>query len=261
MRVIRSAARMQSFSKTRKSRRQTIALVPTMGALHQGHLSLVRRARQIADIVVVSIYVNPSQFGPNEDLASYPRTFDEDAAACRRLKVDVLFAPTALYAQNHSTWVEESSLSRGRCGESRPTHFRGVATVVAKLFNIVLPDVVMFGQKDAQQCDVITRMVRDLNFPVRVRVLPTVRERDGLAMSSRNRYLTDDERKQAPEFHRALRTAAQAGPARAAGAARRLLKNRGFRVDYAEVASGRLCAAIFLGKARLIDNVRVESRK
>lgn len=261
MRVIRSAARMQSFAKARKSRRQTIALVPTMGALHEGHLALIRRARQIADIVVVSIYVNPSQFGPNEDLASYPRTFGEDAAACRRLRVDVLFAPTALYAPDHSTWVEESSRSLGRCGASRPTHFRGVATVVAKLFNSVLPDVAIFGQKDAQQCDVITRMVRDLNFPVRVRVEPTVRERDGLAMSSRNRYLTDGERKKAPEFYRALRTAAKAGAGRAAATARRLLKDRGFRVDYAEVANGRLCAAIYLGKARLIDNVRVNPQK
>ncbi|HPA19838.1 MAG TPA: pantoate--beta-alanine ligase [Verrucomicrobiae bacterium] len=261
MRVIRSAARMQSFARGCKRRGLRIAFVPTMGALHAGHLSLIRRARSAADVVVVSIYVNPTQFGPREDLAAYPRTFRRDATACRRLGADVLFAPAGLYAADHSTWVEETQQSRGRCGTSRPTHFRGVTTVVAKLFNIVLPDVAVFGQKDAQQCDVIARMIRDLHFPVRLIISPTTREPDGLAMSSRNRYITPAERARAPHFHRALAAAAKLGPSRAATEARRLLKRQGFRVDYAEVANGRLCAAIFLGKARLIDNVPVKGAR
>lgn len=252
---------MQLFAAASRRRGLKLALVPTMGALHEGHLSLIRRARRIADRVVVSVYVNPTQFGPGEDLASYPKTLADDTAACRRLGVDVLFAPVKLYASDHSTWVEETRLSRGRCGASRPTHFRGVATVVAKLFNIVLPDFAIFGQKDAQQCDVITRMVRDLNFPVRVLIAPTVREPGGLAMSSRNRYLTPDERARAPQFHKALKAAARSGVRDPVKRARSLLDRAGFRVDYAEVANGRLCAAIFLGKARLIDNVRLAKQK
>lgn len=251
---------MQSFARRCKQRGQRIAFVPTMGALHEGHLSLIRRARRAADVVVVSVYVNPTQFGPREDLAAYPRTLRKDAAACRRLGADVLFAPPSLYARDHSTWVEESHLSLGRCGASRPGHFRGVATIVAKLFNIILPDVAVFGQKDAQQCDVIRRMVRDLDFPLRIVVAPTVREADGLAMSSRNRYLTPAERARAPLFHRALVAAARLGPRRAAAAARSLLKRQGFRIDHAELVNGRLCAAIFLGKTRLIDNVAVAMR-
>ncbi len=257
MRVIRSVARMQSFARRCKRRGLRIGFVPTMGALHAGHLSLLRRARRASDIVVVSVYVNPTQFGPREDFAAYPRTLRDDKAACRRLGADVLFAPPNLYGPDHSTWVEETSLSRGRCGASRPGHFRGVATIVAKLFNIILPDVAIFGQKDAQQCDVVRRMARDLNFPLRIIVAPTAREPDGLAMSSRNRYLGPAERARAPLFARALAAAARLGPARAPSAARSALARHGFRVDYAEVAGGRLCAAIFLGKTRLIDNVPI----
>lgn len=246
---------MQSFALRCKRQGMRVGLVPTMGALHAGHLELVRRARRLADVVVVSAYVNPTQFGPREDFAAYPRTLAQDAAACRGLGTDVLFAPRSLYANDHSTWVEETHFSAGRCGASRPGHFRGVTTVVAKLFNLVLPDVAVFGQKDAQQCDVIRRMIRDLDFPVRLVVAPTVREPDGLAMSSRNRYLGLAERARAPLLHRALAAAALLGPARAPAAARRSLARHGFRVDYAEVANGRLCAAAFLGKTRLIDNV------
>lgn len=255
MRVIRSATRMQSVARRCKQQGLRVALVPTMGALHKGHLSLIRRAKRAADVVVVSVYVNPSQFGPREDFAAYPRNLALDAAACREIGADILFAPRSLYAPDHSTWVEETQCARDRCGTSRPGHFRGVATVVAKLFNLVLPDVAVFGQKDAQQCDVIRRMIRDMNFPVGLIVAPTVREPDGLAMSSRNRYLAPTDRARAPLFHRALAAAARLGPTRAAAAARRELARHGFRVDYAEIANGRLCAAIFLGKARLIDNV------
>jgi pantoate--beta-alanine ligase len=251
---------MQSVARRCKRQGLRVALVPTMGALHGGHLALIRRARRAADVVVVSVYVNPTQFGPREDFSAYPRNFALDAAACRQGGADILFAPRSLYTPDHSAWVEETDLSRDRCGASRPGHFRGVATVVAKLFNLVLPDVAVFGQKDAQQCDVIRRMIRDLNFPIRLIVAPTVREPDGLALSSRNRYLSAPDRARAPLFHQTLVAAARLGPKRAAAAARRELARHGFRVDYAEVADGRLCAAIFLGKARLIDNVPMRKR-
>lgn len=232
-----------------------IALVPTMGALHEGHAALIRGASNLGDVVVVSIYVNPAQFGPGEDFSRYPRALAADAAMCRRLRVDAVFAPGRMYDRDHSTWVEEASMSKGRCGRSRPGHFRGVTTVVAKLFHIVQPDVAVFGQKDAQQCDVIQRMARDLDMPVRVVVAPTVREADGLALSSRNRYLTAAERKRAPRFAAVLKAAAKTGPDGAPALAANGLRREGFRVDYVEAVDGRLCAAVFLGKTRLIDNV------
>src|SRR5205085_10762239 len=183
-----------------------VGLVPTMGYLHAGHISLVKRARKAVGprgIVVVSIYVNPAQFGPKEDLSRYPRNLKRDIKLCREVGADVIFVPTdeEMYAgkrqENYSTYVVEESLSRSMEGESRPVHFRGVTTVVAKLFNIVLPDVAVFGAKDFQQAAVIQRMVRDLNFPVKVIVAATHREPDGLAMSSRNKYLSPGEREQA----------------------------------------------------------------
>jgi pantoate--beta-alanine ligase len=259
-----------------------------MGYLHEGHLSLVQRARREAGPsgkVVVSIYVNPTQFGPTEDLARYPRDLARDRRLCRAAGVDVLFLPSdaAMYAPGpatgHSTYVVEEQLSQGMEGRSRPAHFRGVATIVAKLFNLVLPDSAVFGAKDFQQVAVVRRMVRDLNFPVRICVSPTVRERDGLALSSRNAYLDPAERRQATVLRRALRLAARAvreakRPIPAGRLKRRLTdlvsREPAARVDYVEifdpdtlepVALARpgvhLALAVFVGRTRLIDNTRL----
>src|SRR5438270_243878 len=179
-----------------RGRHQTVGLVPTMGALHAGHVSLIRAARAETAFVVVSVFVNPTQFGPNEDFTRYPRPLEGDLKLCARERVDLVFAPAAteMYPPDFRTFVEVRDLQDVLCGASRPGHFRGVATVVLKLFNIVQPDVVYFGQKDAQQIAIIRRMMIDLNLPQILRVLPTVREPDGLAMSSRNRYLDPTQR-------------------------------------------------------------------
>ncbi len=254
-----------------------LVLVPTMGALHRGHAALIRRARKLAGTrgaVAVSIFVNPIQFGPKEDFSNYPRPLKKDLAMCRAEGADLVFHPGAqeMYAGDRSVFVDETALSRHLCGATRPGHFRGVCTVVAKLFAILQPDAAIFGEKDWQQLAIIRRMVRDLNFPVRVVGHPTVREPDGLAMSSRNAYLTPAERTVAPGIHRALRSAATSG--RRAGmesAARRAIgRLPGAKIDYVKLvdaetleprpAAGRparLAAAVFLGRARLIDNVAV----
>ena len=183
--------------------------MPTMGALHQGHLSLIKLARKHADFVVVSIFVNPTQFGPKEDYNKYPRDLKKDAALCKTAGADLIFSPTPeeIYPKGFSTYVTVEGLTEGLCGATRPGHFKGVTTVVAKLFNIVQPDVAVFGQKDAQQLAVIKRMVTDLDLPVKIIGAPIVRERDGLAMSSRNAYLTLEERQEAPTIHRSLQLA------------------------------------------------------
>lgn len=191
---------------------KTVGFVPTMGYLHEGHMSLIRKARQIVKpegVVVVSIFVNPSQFSPNEDLSNYPRDLQRDKDLCKDSTVDVLFVPDSeqMYPSTnstYSTWVVEEAVSKGMEGASRPTHFRGVTTIVAKLFNLVLPDVAIFGAKDYQQAAVVQKMVQDLNFPVKIVVAPTVREKDNLAMSSRNKYLSPEERAQAPVLHKAI---------------------------------------------------------
>jgi pantoate--beta-alanine ligase len=213
--------------------------------------------------VVMSIYVNPSQFGPREDFGRYPRPFREDCRLARAAGVDAVFAPRTLYAADESTRVVERGCSMGRCGPSRPGHFDGVCTVVAKLFLIVQPHTAVFGEKDAQQCDVIARMVRDLCMPVRVVRAPTVRDGRGVAMSSRNRYLSPEEYATAVEFAAALQEEARGGggPRAAEGRLRRRLgRMKGLRVDYVEAAGGRLCAAVRVGKTRLIDNRRLERR-
>jgi len=234
-----------------------IGFVPTMGALHEGHLSLVRQARRRADVVVMSIYVNPVQFGPGEDFRRYPRPFARDRRLAEQAGVDCVFAPLNLYGPGESTRVTEAFCSRGRCGDFRPGHFEGVATVVAKLFNIVQPDVAVFGQKDAQQCDVLERMVRDLNFPVRMVRAPILRDARGLALSSRNAYLKPAEYETALHLPRLLQQAAREGNAdRACTRARTLLgKVPGLKVQYVEAAGNRLCAAVQVGSTRLIDNV------
>lgn len=269
----------QAVAEARKSGK-SIGLVPTMGALHAGHISLIRQARQRAGFVVVSIFVNPTQFGPTEDFARYPRPFEQDVALCAAEGVDLIFHPAVaeMYPEDYQTFVEVHELQKGLCGASRPGHFRGVATVVLKLFNIVLPDLAWFGQKDAQQVRILQQMVRDLNVPVEIRVEPTVREPDGLASSSRNQYLTGEERHQAPAIYQALQEAEQqiAAGERDPDTVRRTVLERleaipGLRVDYVAVVdhqslrppkrlSGRVlvAVAVFLGTTRLIDNVLVE---
>jgi pantoate--beta-alanine ligase len=231
-----------------------LGLVPTMGAFHDGHLSLFRAALAECDSVVVSLFVNPAQFGRGEDLDCYPHDEERDAAIARRLGVDVLFVPAAeeIYPPGFQTWVEVEELGRRLEGEFRPGHFRGVATVCLKLFNLVRPARAYFGQKDAQQAAVVRRMVRDLNVPLEIRVLPTVRDADGLALSSRNAYLSPEERVRALALPRALGTR---DPAKA----RELLRD--LEVEYVEVAEFEpkvLAAAVRVGGTRLIDNVVLE---
>ncbi len=259
---------------------ERVAFVPTMGNLHDGHLALVAQARAVAPRVVVSIFVNPLQFGPAEDLGAYPRTPAEDAARLRAAGVDLLFSPAEEeiypWGREGVTCVEVPGLSDILCGASRPGHFVGVATVVAKLFNIVQPDVALFGQKDYQQLAVLRRMVRDLCFPLEVVGVPTVREADGLAMSSRNGYLSPEERQKAPALYRALGEIAarlQAGEGdlpKLESLGAEALRSQGLRPDYFAIRrAGDLgdpgpgeplvvLAAAYLGKARLIDNLVVE---
>lgn len=254
-----------------------LGLVPTMGALHEGHLSLVRAARAQCDLVAVSIFVNPTQFGPNEDLARYPRRFESDCQLLEKEGVEILFAPSVeeMYPKGGVTWVTVEGLSEKLDGRSRPGHFRGVTTVVAKLLHVVEPDVAFFGQKDAAQVAVIRRMVRDLNFPVEIAVCPIVREPDGLAMSSRNAYLNPEERQRALVLQRSLRrvekefAAGERGAAKLAAAAKQVISDEPqVRLDYFEIVdpatldpveriSGRTLVAVaaYVGTTRLIDNV------
>jgi len=279
---------MQRLARSWQRAGTHVGFVPTMGYLHAGHLSLVQRARKLVGRrgkVVVSIYVNPTQFGPQEDYSRYPRDLARDARLCREGAVDVIFAPDdeQMYARGSaggfSTFVVEEGLARGMEGKSRPTHFRGVTTVVAKLFNIVQPELAVFGAKDYQQAAIIQRMVRDLNFPLKIVVAPILREADGLAMSSRNKYLVGDLRAQALVLRRSLEKARAAvrqssRPVPAArlkaGLKRFIERAPAARLDYVEffepgtlvpvpsVARGtRMALAVFIGKTRLIDNVRL----
>ena len=199
MKIFKTRKELQNYALELKRSGKSIALVPTMGFLHDGHMSLIDIARKKADVVIVSIFVNPKQFAPHEDFDRYPRDFDGDVAKCADHGADVIFAPEidGMYDGDSSTWVEEVKLSGPLCGKSRPTFYRGVTTVVAKLFLLAQPDYAVFGLKDAQQCFVIQRMVRDLDFPVEIIPAPLVRDADGLALSSRNRYLSEDERSRA----------------------------------------------------------------
>ena len=278
MKIITSADAMQTLAKALGRQGRRIGLVPTMGYLHEGHMSLVRKAREGCDEVVVSSFVNPTQFGPNEDFEKYPRDTNRDDELCRTAGVDLVFRPSvrSMYDPDHSVFVDELSLSKGLCGRTRPGHFRGVATVVAKLFNIVLPQLAVFGQKDAQQVRVIEQMVRDLNFPVEVVVAPIVRESDGLAMSSRNTYLSVDERTRACSLYRALCLARGlvAGGELGAAALRDRIRaciEEGaapVEIDYIDVVDYRTLApvariesvtlaavAVRIGRTRLIDNI------
>ncbi len=248
-------AQMQKASWAWKRKGLQVALVPTMGALHEGHLALIRRAATLADRVVVSAYVNPTQFNSKTDLQRYPQAPRRDAAWAKQAGADVLFRPRNLYAKDASTWVEETDCSRGRCGNWRPGHFRGVATVVAKLLNLVQPNLAVFGEKDRQQCEVVERMVRDLFLPVRIVRHPVIRERDGLPRSSRNRRLTPAQRRVAGQWSRALAEAARSGRAKALKTYRNsTAKISGVRPEYAELAGGHLHAAVRVGGVRLIDH-------
>lgn len=269
---------MGAMAEACRSTQRPLGLVPTMGYLHEGHLALVRRARSENATLAVSIFVNPAQFGPNEDFPTYPRDMDRDLALLKIESADLVFAPSVeeMYPQGMDTWVEVQGLSQRLEGKHRPGHFRGVATVVAKLLNIVRPDSVYFGQKDGQQTAVIKGMVKDLNMGVDVVVVPTVREADGLAMSSRNVYLSEEERRAAPVLYQALRSAerlwegGQHDGEMLRSAVRRVLEKEPLvgKIDYVSVADlatseelatitmpAMVSVAVWLGKTRLIDNV------
>ena len=284
MQLVKSVRAMQRLAKVWKRKGARVGFVPTMGYLHTGHLSLVSCARKLVGRkgeVVISIYVNPTQFGPKEDFSRYPRDLRRDLDLCRAAGVDVVFAPSdsEIYPASFSTFVVEERLSQGMEGVSRPGHFRGVTTVVAKLFNIVQPDSAIFGAKDYQQAAVIKRMVRDLSFPVKIVIAPTLRETDGLAMSSRNKYLKGELRQKALILRRSIQAiqekVSRVGARLAAVQAKRqikklILKEGGARLDYVEffnpvtlkpesqVKRGvHMALAAYIGKTRLIDNARL----
>lgn len=279
MLTIASAAQMTALSREVRRSGKRVGLVPTMGALHQGHLSLVRTAHSQSEVVVVSIFVNPKQFGPNEDFEKYPRNLKADSAMLEAEKADYLFCPSVeeMYPAGASTWVTVEAISERLDGRSRPGHFRGVTTVVSKLFNIVQPDLAFFGQKDAAQAAIIRKMVADLNVDVQVVVCPIVRERDGLAMSSRNAYLNPEQRRQATVLYRALQRVqmlsdgGECDAVRLAAAGRNVIgEEPSVRLDYLEIVDpntleavadtsrGALVAvAAFVGATRLIDNIVV----
>jgi len=277
MKTFREPSKLQKWCAARRAEGRRVALVPTMGYLHEGHLSLIETAkRKGADEIVVSVFVNPVQFGPNEDYARYPRDEKADLAKCRKAGATAVFFPTPenMYLPGHSVYVNEEDLSKGLCGARRPGHFRGVCTVVAKLFNLAHPNFAVFGQKDFQQAQVIRRMVRDLNFDLEIVVAPIVREPSGLARSSRNTYLSDEERLAALALSMSLRETklrvAKKGSLRWAAESARIaksLENAGLRVDYVEAVDAETLApvktlragnavllAVWDGKTRLIDN-------
>lgn len=280
MQLIKEISELREIRRTWQIEAKVIAFVPTMGNLHQGHLNLVREAKKLADIVVVSIFVNPLQFGPDEDLDAYPRTLEKDRTLLEELSVDALFMPSThdIYARGleQQTFVEVPGLSYMICGASRPGHFRGVATIVCKLFNMVQPNLAFFGEKDFQQLQVIKAMVTDLSMNLKVFGVPTTREDDGLAMSSRNHYLKESERKLAPTLFKKmneLATEVQGGRrdfTKLTQEYKLQLAELGFNPDYLEIRNIEnllqpshedhhlvLLAAAFLGKTRLIDNLQI----
>ncbi len=280
MQIIPSITEMQALAISLRTQGKLIGLVPTMGALHEGHLRLIDTARQRADVVIVSIFVNPTQFGPNEDFAKYPRALEADAAACEKRGADIIFAPKKddIYPPGYSTYVTEERISKGLCGISRPGHFRGVCTVVNLLFNITRPDLAIFGQKDAQQAAIIKKMAADLWLPVQIVVAPTVREADGLAMSSRNQYLSEEQRQDAARIYRALREGKRLvdegirSPDRVLAEVTHVLsQSRRIRVIYVtmvdrdsfaptrEIVPGKclIAVAVWVNDVRLIDNLEV----
>ena len=276
MQIFNTAREMHAWSVKQKQNGKKIGLVPTMGALHDGHLALLNEAKKYADSIVLSIYVNPTQFGPKEDLAKYPRDLDSDLEKAKKHRTDAVFFPSneVMYPKNYQTFITVEDVTKNLCGASRPGHFRGVATVVAKLFNIVAPDVAVFGQKDFQQLVVIRRMVEDLNFSIKIVGHPTIREADGLAMSSRNKYLSKEERKNALSIFHSLKEAqkmVEAGEQNAAAIIKKVvcaIESADLRIDYVKLVNAEtmtdlktfkrpalLAIAAFAGKTRLIDNL------
>ncbi len=282
MKIVSDIREMQQLAGHYRQQGKTIGFVPTMGYLHEGHLSLMRRARPQCDILVVSIFVNPTQFGPNEDFERYPRDFARDERLCREVGVDVVFYPAAdaMYPQPYLTYVNVEKLSETMCGASRPGHFRGVTTVVTKLFNIVQPHIAVFGQKDYQQSLIIRQMVRDLNFDVQIDVAPIVREADGLAMSSRNKYLSPKERQQALVLYRSLTRAEELirEGERNADALLQAMQTiiseaPDARIDYIAIVDAEtleplstvrhntvIALAVYIGTTRLIDNTWIREK-
>ena len=282
MKIVSDIREMQQLAGHYRQQGKTIGFVPTMGYLHEGHLSLMRRARPQCDILVVSIFVNPTQFGPNEDFERYPRDFERDERLCREVGVDVVFYPTAdaMYPRPYLTYVNVEKLSETMCGASRPGHFRGVTTVVTKLFNIVQPHIAVFGQKDYQQSLIIRQMVRDLNFDVQIDVAPIVREADGLAMSSRNKYLSPEERQQALVLYRSLTRAEELirEGERNADALLQAMQTiiseaPDARIDYIAIVDAEtleplstvrhntvIALAVYIGTTRLIDNTWIREK-
>ena len=279
MRLVKTIRELKQELEPIRRRGVTVGFVPTMGYLHEGHLSLMRKSVEECGFTVVSIFVNPTQFGPGEDYDRYPRDLERDLSMCKSVGVDLVFAPgvSEMYEPDACTRVTVSGLTQNLCGRSRPGHFDGVTTVVCKLFNMVRPDRAYFGQKDAQQVAVVRRMVRDLNIPVEVREMPTVREPDGLAMSSRNVYLSPDQRRAALSLHRSLRTAAdmiEKGERSAAKIRERMidiiLSSGLAELDYVEIVDADslrnidtlkgevlIAVAVKFGQTRLIDNIKV----
>jgi len=276
MEIISDLKNMQQLCLSLRREGRRIAFVPTMGYLHEGHLSLLREGRRRGDVLVLSIFVNPTQFGPNEDLAAYPRDLQRDLDMARSVGVDLVWTPTPqqVYPEGYATYVDVEGLTETLCGASRPGHFRGVTTVVCKLFNVVQPELALFGEKDFQQLAVIRRMTLDLNLPVEIVGMPIAREADGLAMSSRNVYLSADERRQALVLSRALAAARKMAAAGVRDSGAILAELRGVigeapdaRIDYLQIchqatlqeqqrvdADSVLLLAVFVGKTRLIDN-------
>ncbi len=277
MRIIQNIKELRKTLDVARRKGKTIGFVPTMGYFHEGHLSLMRRSKKECDVCVVSIYVNPAQFGPKEDLQAYPRDFKRDASMSRKENVDILFIPSdnVIYPNRYLTYIDVEKISKTLCGAFRPGHFKGVATVVAKLLNIVQPDTMYLGQKDAQQVAVLKTMVADLNFPLKIQVAATTREKDGLAMSSRNVYLSPTERAQAPVLYQALKRAqaqVKAGGRSSAkiiqGIIQLIEQQTQGKIQYVacvdahtleplKVLNGQvlIALAVFFGKTRLIDNI------
>jgi len=281
MKLAKTIESVRTLVKAAKSEGKKVGFVPTMGALHVGHVSLMEAAAKDCDFIVVSIFVNPTQFGPGEDFEKYPRPIERDLEICKKAGVDVVFNPTpeVMYGTESLTWVTVDKLTAPLCGRLRPGHFRGVTTVCAKLFNIILPDVAYFGQKDAQQAVVIKRMAADLNMALEIVVCPTVREKDGLAVSSRNKYLSEQERREAAKIYKSLekcREMVEAGVTDSneiIAQMRSILEQiKGGRIEYVEIVdaetlenvdkiTGKVIAAVAvkLGPARLIDNILIEA--
>lgn len=279
MRIVKKISEIKKIINQQKRNKKKIGFVPTMGYLHEGHLSLIRIARKHSNYVVCSIFVNPIQFGPNEDFNRYPRDLKRDEALLKKEKVDLLFYPSTkeMYPESYKTYVEVEGLSSTLCGKSRPGHFRGVVTVVLKLFNIVRPDIAVFGEKDYQQAVIIKQMVRDLNLDVKIITGPIVREAEGLAMSSRNTYLSPDERVNATVLYRALNWAREAfnkenikSPEYLTTQMRQMIEEKGGQVDYIAIVDNetltpvryikkgdRILLAVFFGRTRLIDNIEI----